>query len=70
MSVVPLNYNIFKQIGVQFEPQGPGTQLSNMDPLRVKIVSASKIFHAATNLVDVKKWDGAELLHAVVKEIA
>ena len=35
MSVVPLNY-IFKQIGVQFEPQGPGTQLSNMDPLRVK----------------------------------
>ena len=37
MSVVPLNY-ILKQIGVQFEPQGPGTQLSNMDPLRVKWV--------------------------------
>ena len=32
-----------------------------------KVVYASKIFHAATNLVDVKKWDGAVLLLVVVK---
>jgi hypothetical protein len=35
----------------------------------MKIVSANKIFHAATNFVDVKKWVGAVLLLAVVKEI-
>ena len=50
MSVVPLNY-IFKQIGVQFEPQGPGTQLSNMDPLRVKSSDFPVSHNAAMNTV-------------------